>query len=165
MFRRESMGTLSFRRQRSPSLRVFQNILNISFSLITSRHTCLSIPLFLDIFQILRQTFPYFWFCFVFLYDNWSKYFDWLKKQSLYDISNLNKFSWYFSPLIDRYRLKSNSYMPRENTKTITKYTSWECFKQTLNLLWEQNKEKFKFQRFFAECKARISRPKFGKFL
>ena len=36
------------------------------------------------------------------LYDNLSKYFDWLKKQSLHDINSLDKSSWYFYPLTDR---------------------------------------------------------------
>ena len=62
----------------------------------------LSIPLFLDTFQLIRETFSYFCFCFIFLCDNWSKYFDWFKKQSLHGISNLDKSNWYFSPLIDR---------------------------------------------------------------
>ena len=35
---------------------------------------CLRIPLFLDIFQLLGQTFSDVYICFVFLYDNWSKY-------------------------------------------------------------------------------------------
>ena len=63
------MDTLSFRKSQSPSLRVFQSILNINFSRITFHHMCLRIPLFLDIFQLLRQTFSYFCFCFVFLCD------------------------------------------------------------------------------------------------
>ena len=29
-----------------------------------------------DVFQLLRETFSYFCFCFVFQCDNWSKYFD-----------------------------------------------------------------------------------------
>ena len=62
---------------------------------------CLRIPLILDNFQLLRQTFSYFCFCFVFLCDNLSKYFDWLKKQSFHDISNLDKSNWYFPPSID----------------------------------------------------------------
>ena len=33
-------------------LRIFQSILNINFSRITSQHMCLRIPLFLDIFQL-----------------------------------------------------------------------------------------------------------------
>ena len=37
-----------------------------------------------------------------FLCDNESKYLDWLKTQSLHDISNLDKFNWYFSLLIDK---------------------------------------------------------------
>ena len=37
-----------------------QSILNINFCQITSHHMCLRIPLFLDIFQLLQQTFSYF---------------------------------------------------------------------------------------------------------
>ena len=59
----------------------------------------LKIPLFLDTFQLLRQTFSF--FCFVFLSDNLSKYFAWLKKQSLHNISALDKSNWFSSPLID----------------------------------------------------------------
>ena len=76
MFREKTfMDRLSFRKQQSPSLRVLQSILNINFFWITSHHMCLRIPLFLVIFQLLQQTFSYFWFCIVFLGDNWSKYF------------------------------------------------------------------------------------------
>ena len=84
--RKTFINTLLFRKQQSPSLRVFQSILNINFSRISSHHRCFRIPLFLDIFQLLGQIFSYICFCFVFLCDNWSKYFDWLKKQSLHDI-------------------------------------------------------------------------------
>ena len=84
-------------------LRVFRSILNINFSWVTSSHHMrLKIPQFLVIFQLLWQIFSCFCFCFVFPFDKWSKYFDWFKKQSLHDISNLDKSNWYFSPSIDR---------------------------------------------------------------
>ena len=50
VFRRKTMDTFSFRRQQGP---VFQSILNVNFSRITFRHIWFSIPLFLDIFQLL----------------------------------------------------------------------------------------------------------------
>ena len=60
MFRRETfMDTLSFRKKQSPSLRIFHSILNINISWITSHQMCLKIPLLLDTFQLLRQTFSF----------------------------------------------------------------------------------------------------------
>ena len=53
------------------------------------------------IFQLLRQPFLTFVFVLFFCVTN-DQIFDWLKKQSLQDISNLDKSNWYFSPLIDR---------------------------------------------------------------
>ena len=62
-----------------------------------------------------------------------------------------------------------NNCMPCENIKKPKIiYTSWECFNQTLNnYILHENKIKKNINplRLYAERKARISIPKFGKFL
>ena len=60
--------------------------------------------------------------------------------------------------------------MPAENRKKKSIYASWESFNQTLNN-YAPHKNKIRkiqtqgFCRLFAESKARVFMPKFGKFL